>query len=161
MMKGRGVEYILVGTGRWGSSDPNLGVPVKWGHISEAKVIVEMALKDFNIESSQGTHFFQNVTSLGVGYLSINPSAGEGVFAQEVLDAMPLDYELEASRGQIAQYKEKQIQLEQKIKTLEDKLNSLQLAGAFTASPGDSAGAKRRLNAVIKEIDECISMLNM
>lgn len=93
MMKERGVEYILVGTGRWGSSDPNLGVPVKWGHISEAKVIVEMALKDFNIESSQGTHFFQNVTSLGVGYLSINPSAGEGVFAQEVLDAMPLDYD--------------------------------------------------------------------
>ena len=72
-----------------------------------------------------------------------------------------LRQELETSRGQIAQYKEKQIQLEQKIKTLEDKLNSLQLAGAFTASPGDTAGAKRRLNAVIKEIDECISMLNM
>ena len=69
--------------------------------------------------------------------------------------------ELEASRGQIANYREKQIQLEQKIKTLEDKINNLQLAGAFTASPGDSAGAKRRLNAVIKEIDECISMLNM
>ena len=69
--------------------------------------------------------------------------------------------ELEASRAQVAQYKEKQIQLEQKIKTLEDKLNNLQLAGAFTASPGDSAGAKRRLNAVIKEIDECISMLDM
>ena len=65
----------------------------KWGHISEAKVIVEMALKDFNIESSQGTHFFQNVTSLGVGYLSINPSAGDGVFAQEKLDAMPLDFD--------------------------------------------------------------------
>jgi len=69
--------------------------------------------------------------------------------------------ELEASQSQVAHYKEKQIQLEQKIKTLEDKLNNLQLAGAFTASPGDSAGAKRRLNAVIKEIDECISMLNM
>lgn len=69
--------------------------------------------------------------------------------------------ELEASRGQIAQYKEKQVHLEQKIKTLEDKLNNLQLAGAFTASPGDSAAAKRRLNAVIKEIDECISMLDM
>ncbi len=93
LMKERGAEYILIGTGRWGSSDPNLGVPVKWGHISEAKVIVEMALKDFNIESSQGTHFFQNVTSLGVGYLSINPSAGDGVFAQEVLDAMPLDFD--------------------------------------------------------------------
>ena len=69
--------------------------------------------------------------------------------------------ELKASQSQVAHYKEKQIQLEQKIKTLEDKLNNLQLAGAFTASPGDSAGAKRRLNAVIKEIDECISMLNM
>lgn len=69
--------------------------------------------------------------------------------------------ELEASRSQITQYKEKQTQLEQKIKTLEDKLNNLQLAGAFTASPGDSAGAKRRVNAVIKEIDECISMLDM
>ena len=92
-MKQQGCEYVLVGTGRWGSSDPNLGVPVKWGHISEAKVIVEMALKNFNIESSQGTHFFQNVTSLGVGYLSINPSAGEGVFAQEILDAMPAAYD--------------------------------------------------------------------
>lgn len=93
MMKQQGREYILVGTGRWGSSDPNLGVPVKWGHISEAKVIVEMALKDFNIESSQGTHFFQNVTSLGVGYLSINPSAGEGSFALDTLDAMKPEYD--------------------------------------------------------------------
>ena len=92
-MKQKGCEYILVGTGRWGSSDPNLGVPVKWGHISEAKVIVEMALKDFNIESSQGTHFFQNVTSLGVGYLSINPSAGEGSFALEMLDGMKPEYD--------------------------------------------------------------------
>ena len=77
MMKEQGEEYVLIGTGRWGSSDPNLGVPVKWGHISQAKVIVEMALKNFNIEASQGTHFFQNVTSLGVGYFSINPSNGE------------------------------------------------------------------------------------
>ena len=89
LMKENKQEYVLVGTGRWGSSDPNLGVPVKWGHISEAKVIVEMALKNYNIEASQGTHFFQNVTSLGVGYFSINPSVGEGVFAQEILDDMP------------------------------------------------------------------------
>ena len=82
-------------------------------------------------------------------------------YESERAGAESLRQELEASRGQIAQYKEKQIQLEQKIKTLEDKLNNLQLAGAFTASPGDSAGAKRRLNAVIKEIDECISMLDM
>ena len=71
-----------------------------------------------------------------------------------------LEQEADAYRGQIAQYKEKQTVSEQKIKTLEDKLNNLQLAGAFT-SPQDSAGAKRRLNAVIKEIDECIAMLNM
>jgi DNA repair exonuclease SbcCD ATPase subunit len=83
------------------------------------------------------------------------------MYESERAGSASLRQELESSRGQIAQYKEKQIQLEQKIKTLEDKLNSLQLAGAFTASPGDSAGAKRRLNAVIKEIDECISMLNM
>lgn len=93
MMKQQDEEYVLVGTGRWGSSDPNLGVPVKWGHISQAKVIVEMALKNFNIESSQGTHFFQNVTSLGVGYFSINPSNGEGLFAEEKLDGMPAVYE--------------------------------------------------------------------
>ena len=82
-------EYVLIGTGRWGSSDPNLGVPVKWAHISEARVIVESALPNFNIEASQGTHFFQNVTSLGVGYLSLNPSGGEGVLDVAQLDAMP------------------------------------------------------------------------
>ena len=84
-----GCEYVLIGTGRWGSSDPNLGVPVKWSHISEARIIVESALPDFNIEASQGTHFFQNVTSLGVGYLSLNPSRGEGLLDTAQLDAMP------------------------------------------------------------------------
>lgn len=93
MMKEQGHEYVLVGTGRWGSSDPNLGVPVKWGHISQAKVIVEMALKNFNIESSQGTHFFQNVTSLGVGYFSLNPSDGDGIFDENRLDAMNAEYD--------------------------------------------------------------------
>ena len=72
-----------------------------------------------------------------------------------------LETELESLRGQIASQKEKQTFLEQKNQKLEEKLNNLQLAGAFTASPGDSAGAKRRLNTVIKEIDECIAMLNM
>ena len=92
-MKDLEQEYVLVGTGRWGSSDPNLGVPVKWGHISQAKVIVEMALKNYNIEASQGTHFFQNVTSLGVGYFSINPSGGEGIFDGQLLDGMQAEYE--------------------------------------------------------------------
>lgn len=97
-LRDNGNEYVLIGTGRWGSSDPNLGVPVKWGHISEARVIVESALPDFNIEASQGTHFFQNVTSLGVGYLSLNPSRGEGSLDIATLDAMPALYEGEYLR---------------------------------------------------------------
>ena len=90
--------YVLVGAGRWGSSDPFLGVPVKWTHISEAKVIVECNLPDFNVEPSQGTHFFQNVTSLGIGYMTINPSAGDGIFRLDRLDAMAADYEGEFLR---------------------------------------------------------------
>ena len=97
-LRDSGSEYVLIGTGRWGSSDPNLGVPVKWGHISEARVIVESALPDFNIEASQGTHFFQNVTSLGVGYLSLNPSRGDGTLDITVLDAMPALYDGEYLR---------------------------------------------------------------
>ena len=90
--------YVLVGAGRWGSADPFLGVPVKWTHISEAKVIVECNLPDFNVEPSQGTHFFQNVTSLGIGYLTIDPTAGNGIFRVERLDAMKADYEGEFLR---------------------------------------------------------------
>ena len=85
--------YILVGPGRWGSSDPFLGVPVKWTHISEAKVIVECGIERFDVEPSQGTHFFQNVTSLGVGYLTINPFRGDGIFREELLDARKALYE--------------------------------------------------------------------
>jgi hypothetical protein len=97
-MREDGAEYVLIGTGRWGSSDPNLGVPVKWAHISEARVIVESALPNFNIESSQGTHFFQNVTSLGVGYLSLNPSQGDGVLDLEQMDKMPAMFDGEYLR---------------------------------------------------------------
>ncbi len=93
-----GRSYILVGPGRWGSSDPFLGVPVKWTHISEAKVIVECGIPGFEIEASQGTHFFQNVTSLGVGYLTINPHRGDGLFRKEVLDARAAHYEGEFLR---------------------------------------------------------------
>ncbi len=85
--------YILVGPGRWGSSDPYLGVPVKWTHISEAKVIVECGIKQFEVEPSQGTHFFQNVTSLGVGYLTIAPFRGDGIFRSDLLDTLPAHYE--------------------------------------------------------------------
>ncbi len=84
-----GRNYVLVGPGRWGSSDYWLGVPVKWPHISAAKVIVEVALKNYRVDPSQGTHFFQNLTSFGVGYFTINTYTGDGVFQKEVLDAMP------------------------------------------------------------------------
>ena len=82
-------NYVLVGPGRWGSSDYWLGIPVKWPHISAARVIVETALKNYHVDPSQGTHFFQNLTSFGVGYFTINTFTGDGIFRQEVLDAMP------------------------------------------------------------------------
>ena len=97
-MQQEGRSYILVGPGRWGSSDPFLGVPVKWTHISEAKVIVECGIPSFVVDPSQGTHFFQNVTSLGVGYLTINPFRGEGIFRQEWLDHHEAHYEGEFLR---------------------------------------------------------------
>ena len=92
-MRDQGRPYILVGPGRWGSSDPFLGVPVKWNHISEAKVIVECGIEKFDVEPSQGTHFFQNVTSLGVGYLTINPFRGDGLFREKELDARQALYD--------------------------------------------------------------------
>lgn len=92
-MRDQNRPYILVGPGRWGSSDPFLGVPVKWSHISEAKVIVECGIPNFEIEPSQGTHFFQNVTSLGVGYMTINPFRGDGLFRLDRLDSLPAVHE--------------------------------------------------------------------
>ena len=82
-------NYVLIGPGRWGSSDPWLGIPVKWPHISAARVIVEAGLKNYHVDPSQGTHFFQNLTSFGVGYFTINTYTGDGVLQKEVLDAMP------------------------------------------------------------------------
>ena len=85
-----GKNYVLIGPGRWGSSDHYLGVPVKWPHISAARVIVEVALKNYNIDPSQGTHFFQNLTSFGVGYFTVDTNTGEGGFVnKEMLDSMP------------------------------------------------------------------------
>ncbi len=85
--EGRG--YVLVGPGRWGSSDYWLGIPVKWPHISAARLIAEVALKNYNIDPSQGTHFFQNLTSFGVGYFTINTHIGGGIWQKDLLDAMP------------------------------------------------------------------------
>ena len=81
--------YVLVGPGRWGSSDPWLGIPVKWPHISNARVIVECGLENYRVDPSQGTHFFQNLTSFGVGYFTINPFKGDGWFDEAFLNAQP------------------------------------------------------------------------
>lgn len=97
-MKRAGLNYVLIGPGRWGSSDPWLGIPVKWPQISEARVIAECGLEDFRVEPSQGTHFFQNLTSFGVGYMTLNPSAGDGAFDAAALDAMPCAAETEHFR---------------------------------------------------------------
>ena len=84
-----GSNYVLVGPGRWGSSDSWLGIPVKWPHISAARVIVEVTLKNYRVDPSQGTHFFQNLTSFGVGYFTVDENRGDGFFGKSELDAMP------------------------------------------------------------------------
>ena len=89
----KGENYILVGPGRWGSSDTALGIPVKWPHISNARLIVESALKNYRIEPSQGTHFFQNLTSFGVGYFTINPFMNDGFFDEAYLEGFEAEEE--------------------------------------------------------------------
>ncbi len=88
LAKAEGASYLLIGPGRWGSSDPWLGIPVAWTDISEARMIVESAIPGYRIEPSQGTHFFQNITSLGVGYLTVDTVTGDGVIDEAALDAM-------------------------------------------------------------------------
>ena len=84
-----GKHYILVGPGRWGSSDSWLGIPVKWPHISAARIIVEAGLTNYRVDPSQGTHFFQNLTSFGVGYFTINSYMNDGIYNQDILNAQP------------------------------------------------------------------------
>ncbi|MFA7211600.1 MAG: phosphoenolpyruvate synthase, partial [Bacteroidales bacterium] len=85
--------YVLVGPGRWGSSDPWLGIPINWNHISEARLIVECGLKHFQVDPSQGTHFFHNLTSLGIGYLTVYPFREDGIFNETLLESLPGWYE--------------------------------------------------------------------
>jgi len=87
--------YVLVGPGRWGSSDSWLGIPVKWPNISHARVIVESGLENYRIDPSQGTHFFQNLTSFRVGYFTINPFINDGYYDLEYLNQMPAHFENE------------------------------------------------------------------
>lgn len=90
-MRAAGQNYLLIGPGRWGSSDPWLGIPVMWSDISEARMIVECAIPGFRIEPSQGTHFFQNITSLGVGYLNIDTVINPESLDTEALSSLPME----------------------------------------------------------------------
>ena len=92
MIKSEGASYLLLGPGRWGSSDPWLGIPVIWSDISEAKMIVETAIPGYRIEPSQGTHFFQNITSLGVGYLTVDTVYGDGLVDEDVINSLETVY---------------------------------------------------------------------
>ena len=93
-----GKNYVLVGPGRWGSSDTWLGISVKWPHISAARVIVEAGLTNYRVDPSQGTHFFQNLTSFGVGYFTINAFMNDGGYNQEFLNTQPAVFETEYLR---------------------------------------------------------------
>lgn len=86
-------NYILIGPGRWGSSDPWLGIPIKWSQINQARVIIESGLKEYRIDPSQGTHFFQNLTSFKVGYFTINPYMNDGFLDVPCLNRQPALYE--------------------------------------------------------------------
>ncbi len=98
-MRKEGRNYVLIGYGRWGSSIPSLGVPVQWGDISEAKVIVECSLEDFRVDPSQGTHFFQNLTSFNAGYINVDPYSGRGdTFEYDELQKLPAIEETEFLR---------------------------------------------------------------
>jgi hypothetical protein len=89
-MREEGRGYVLIGYGRWGTSIPSLGIPVKWSDISEVKALVECVLPDFRIDPSQGTHFFQNLTSFNVGFVHVDPFARrEDEFDSSILDALP------------------------------------------------------------------------
>jgi CheY-like chemotaxis protein len=89
----QGVNYVLIGPGRWGSADPWLGIPVKWPQISEARVIIESGLDNYRIDPSQGTHFFQNLTSFRVGYMTVNPFIDDGCFNHDKLAAKKAVYD--------------------------------------------------------------------
>jgi CheY-like chemotaxis protein len=88
-----GKGYVLIGPGRWGSTDPWLGIPVKWSQISAARIIIESGLKNYRIDPSQGTHFFQNLTSFRVGYFTINPFINEGHYDVDYLNNLNVVYE--------------------------------------------------------------------
>jgi len=84
-----GRPYLLIGVGRWGSNDPWLGIPVRWDQIAGARVIIETGFRDMRVTPSQGSHFFQNLTSFEVGYFTVNADIGEGFVDWDWLAAQP------------------------------------------------------------------------
>ncbi|MHB0996155.1 MAG: PEP/pyruvate-binding domain-containing protein [Elusimicrobiales bacterium] len=117
-LRAEGRPYIIIGPGRWGSSDPLLGIPVKWNHISGSRIIVEAAYGDFVVDPSYGTHFFHNVTSLGLGYLTVHETApdsfinwdrinagtpvAEAAYIRHLRFETPLDIRIDGSEGRAA-----------------------------------------------------------
>jgi hypothetical protein len=97
-MAERRAPYLLIGVGRWGSNDPWLGIPVAWDQISGARTIVEAGFRDFRVTPSQGSHFFQNLTSFQIGYFTVNPDAGEGFIDWEWLAAQTAEEERDCVR---------------------------------------------------------------
>jgi CheY-like chemotaxis protein len=97
-LKGRKRPYLLIGPGRWGSADPWLGIPVKWAQISGVRCIIETDLEDIRVEPSQGSHFFQNIVSFGIGYLTVDPRGNEDVLDTRWLDDQPSETETEHLR---------------------------------------------------------------
>ena len=97
-LRSEGRGYVLIGFGRWGSSIPSLGVPVRWGDISEVKALVECSLENFRIDPSQGTHFFQNMTSFNVGYINADPFSRGDFLDFDALDALPAEHETQYLR---------------------------------------------------------------
>lgn len=89
MMVKEGRKYVLIGPGRWGTRDPWIGIPVNWPQISNAKVIVETSLEGFPLDASSGSHFFHNVTSMNVGYFSVQPEFSTSYIKYEMLDNLP------------------------------------------------------------------------
>ena len=83
-------EYILIGPGRWGTRDPFLGIPVVWSQISNARIIVEISLANFPLDSSLGSHFFHNVTSMNIGYFSVLDTSQTDYIRWETLNASPV-----------------------------------------------------------------------
>lgn len=93
IMEAQGRRFLLIGPGRWGSSDPWLGVPVDWSQITQVQAIVEVALPNMNVDPSQGSHFFQNMTSLGIGYFTIPLDPNVGTVDWDWLNSQPGSWE--------------------------------------------------------------------